>query len=229
MIKQIIKTQTLYNCLGWGLAIILSGILNLFLFGIMPGMIQKVPQKPGDLDDIRAIQVVRIKRHESPVRKKQKKKPEKLNKKPKEIKNRVKVYKQRPLVLKPRLPFELNSKLPNSINSLKMPPLEHFSLNAQTGFFAENELDSPLTPLAKIPPIYPLRAVRRGIEGWVRVKFIVNTSGLVENLEVLESKPVKIFNRSVINCVSQWKFKPGRIDGVPVLTRAETTIRFELE
>ena len=223
-----IKTQILYNFYSWGLPIIFSVILNLFLFGIMPGMIQK-PQKPDDLENIKAIQVVRIKRAESPVRKKQLKKPEKHNKKPKEIKNRVKVYKQKPMVLKPRLPFELNSKLPNAVNSLQMPPLEHFSLNTQSGLFSESELDSPLTPLAKIPPIYPLRAARQSIEGWVKVRFVVNTSGLVENLTIIESEPAKVFDRSVINCVSKWKFKPGSVEGVPVLTQAETTIRFEMD
>lgn len=192
-------------------------------------MIQKVPGGIDDLETIKAIQVVRIKRIESPVRKKQLKKPEEQDKKPREIKNQVKVYKQKPLVLKPRLPFELNSRLPNSVSSLKMPPLEHFSFNAQSGFVFESELDSPLMPLVKIPPIYPLKAQRRGIEGWVRVRFIVNTSGFVENLEILESKPAKMFDKSVINCVAQWKFKPGSVEGIPVMIQAETTIRFELE
>ncbi|RLB94031.1 MAG: energy transducer TonB [Deltaproteobacteria bacterium] len=231
MEKQMINTQTLYNCLGWGLAIIFSAILNVFLFGIMPGMIQKVPQRPDDLENIKAIQVIRIKRPESPIRKKQQQKPEKQKQKLKEIKNKVKVYKQKPRVQKPRLAFELNPRLPAAVDSLEMPPMEHFSLNAPSlkGLYFASELDSPLTPLAKIPPIYPLRASRRGIEGWVKVQFIVNTSGFVENLKIIGSKPAKIFDRSVINCVARWKFKPGTVEGVPVPTQAETVIKFQLE
>ena len=225
------KNQTLYHCLGWGMAIIFSAILNVFLFGIMPGMIQQVPQRPDDLENIRAIQVIRIKRPESPVRKKQHQKLVQQKQKPKQIKDNVKVYKQKPRIQKPRLEFELNSKLPTAVDSLEMPPPEHFSLTAPSlkGLYFASELDSPLTPLAKIPPIYPLRASRRGIEGWVKVNFVVNTSGFVENLEIVGSKPAKIFDKSVINCVAQWKFKPGTVEGIPVSTQAETVIKFQLE
>jgi len=109
--------------------------------------------------------------------------------------------------------------------------MDKFSITAPpfTGVFLASELDSPLTPLAKIPPIYPLRAARRGIQGWVRVQFVVNTSGGVENPEILEADPDQIFDASVINCVAQWKFKPGTMEGVAVSTLAQTTIKFQLE
>ncbi len=224
-----LKTQTIYNFLGWGAAIICSAMLNLFLFGIMPGMIQKVPDKFNDMENIRAIQVVRIKHPDTDVRKKEHKRKKLEKQKPKHIKNKVKVYKQRPVKLKPRLPFELNNKLPLSTNDLKMPPMESFDLKGQSGLFFEKDLDSSLVPLAKIPPIYPLRAARRGIEGWVKIRFVVNAQGFVENLEIIGSHPHKIFDKSVINCVSRWKFKPGTVDGIPVATMAETTIKFKLE
>ncbi|MBU3951966.1 MAG: energy transducer TonB, partial [Proteobacteria bacterium] len=134
-----------------------------------------------------------------------------------------------PLALSPSLAFELNSRLPQS--TLNLPPMDKFSITAPpfTGVFLASELDSPLTPLAKIPPIYPLRAARRGIQGWVRVQFVVNTSGGVENPEILEADPDQIFDASVINCVAQWKFKPGTMEGVAVSTLAQTTIKFQLE
>ena len=59
--------------------------------------------------------------------------------------------------------------------------------------------------------------------------FRSNTQGRVEQLKVIESDPDGVFDKSVINCVSQWKFKPGTVEGEPVNTMAETTIRFELE
>lgn len=224
-------TGKLKNMTGWGLAILFSTLLNVFLFGIMPGMIQKVPQKPDDLENIRAIQVVRIKRPESPVRKKDLPEPKQEKKKPNEIKNQEMISKPKPLTLKPRLPFELNPKLPGTVNSLVLPPLEHFTLNAPTlkGQYLASELDSPLIPLAKIPPIYPLRASRRDIEGWVKIKFIVTTSGFVKDLEIVESKPAGVFDKSVINCVAQWKFKPGTVEGNPVPVLAQTTIKFKLD
>ncbi len=91
------------------------------------------------------------------------------------------------------------------------------------------ELDSPLVPLVKIPPVYPLRAIRRGIEGVVDVEFIITKKGRIEQPKIIKALPEKIFDQSVLNCVSRWKFKPGTVEGIPVNTRASTTIRFKLE
>jgi len=217
---------------GWGLAIALSALLNITLFGLMPGLIHMIPQDQDKLEDIKAIQVIRIKRQETPPRKKELKKP-KPKQEPKRLKTTTptKVVQQKKMQLKPRLPFQLNPKLPVTSTSLTMPAMEHFSMKIPTlkGLYEMGELDSPLTPLAKIPPIYPMRAMRRGIEGWVKVRFLVNTQGRVEQLKVIESDPESVFDKSVINCISQWKFKPGTVEGEPVNTMAETTIRFELE
>jgi len=218
--------------MGWTLAILFSALLNITLFGLMPGLIHMIPQNQDNLEDIKAIQVIRVKHRETPPRKKELKKPE-----PKQEPRRVKtttptrVVKQKPMQLKPRLPFQLNPKLPATPTSLTMPPMEHFSMTAPTlkGIYEMGELDNPLTPLAKIPPLYPMRAMRRGIEGWVKVRFRVNTQGRVEQPSILASDPEKVFDQSVINCISQWKFKPGTVEGIPVDTLAETTIRFELE
>ena len=114
---------------------------------------------------------------------------------------------------------------------LVMPGLEHFSMDAPIlkAHYAMGELDSPLTPLVKIPPIYPMLATRRGIEGYVTVEFLVTKKGLVQQIRILDSRPEHVFDKSVTNCVSQWKFKPGTIEGIPVATLAQTTIRFKLE
>ena len=218
--------------MGWMLAIGFSAALNLTLFGLMPGLIHMIPQDQQDLEDIKAIQVIRVKHRETPPRKKELKKP-KPKKEPirRKTVTPTRTVQQKSMQLKPRLPFQLNPKLPVTANSLIMPPMENFSLTAPAlkGLYEMGELDSPLTPLAKIPPIYPMRAMRRSIEGWVKIRFLVNTKGLVEQLKVLEAKPEGIFEKSVVNCVSQWKFKPGTVEGVAVNTMAETTIRFELE
>ncbi len=113
---------------------------------------------------------------------------------------------------------------------LVMPGLEHFSMAPiLKAHYTMGELDSPLTPLVKIPPIYPMLATRRGIEGYVTVEFLVNNKGLVRQIRILDSRPEHIFDKSVANCVSQWKFKPGTMEGIPVATLVQTTIRFRLE
>lgn len=113
---------------------------------------------------------------------------------------------------------------------LVMPGLEHFSIAPiLKAHYTMGELDFPLTPLVKIPPIYPMLATRRGIEGYVTVSFLVTKKGLVQQIRIVDSRPKHVFDKSVTNCVSQWKFKPGTIEGIPVATLAQTTIRFKLE
>ena len=218
--------------MGWIMALALSALLNMTLFGLMPGLIHMIPQTLDDLEEIKAIQVIRVKHTETPPRKKEHKPPE-PKPKPKQIKTvtPTQVLRKTPLPMKPRLPFELNPRLPATPTSLAMPPMEHFSMDAPTlkGLYEMGELDNPLTPLVKIPPLYPMRAMRRGIEGWVKIRFLVNTRGMVEQPKIIASDPETIFDRSVINCISQWKFKPGTVEGIAVNTMAETTIRFELE
>lgn len=225
------RQKKIISLVGWGLAIAFSAVVNASLFSIMPGMIHQNPNTKTDIENISAIQLVRIKKPETPPRKKQQPKPEKQEKKQVQSKKTAKVFTPRPRTEKPALPFELNSKLPMALDSLVMPGLAHFSLNPPTfkGQYFSHELDSPLTPLAKVPPIYPLRASRRGIEGWVKIQFVVNKSGQVENLKVIEAQPEGIFDKSVVNCLARWKFKPGSVQGVAVSTLAETVINFQLD
>lgn len=217
---------------GWGIAVALSALLNITLFGLMPGLTRLNPHGNRNLDDVQAIQVIRVKRSEPPPRKKERKPPE-PDEKPDVVKTATptRVVTPRPLAIKPRLPFALNPKLPATPTSLSMPPIQQFSMSTPTmkGIYGMAELDNPLTPLVKAPPIYPMRAMRRGIEGWVKIRFQVDKTGKVTLPEILAAEPEGLFEKSVMSCVMQWKFKPGTVEGVAVNTMAETTIRFQLE
>jgi protein TonB len=63
----------------------------------------------------------------------------------------------------------------------------------------------------------------------VKVRFLVNTQGMVETVDIVEAQPEDTFEKSVIAAVSRWRFSPGTVEGVPVNTRVTTTIRFELK
>jgi protein TonB len=128
------------------------------------------------------------------------------------------------------LPFEVNTKLPVGPSSLELPVamtvLDKLDLK---NVFTLGDLDQPLIILTRMPPFYPLNAKRRGIQGWVNVKFVVNEQGRVENVSIVTAQPPGVFDASVMRCMSGWRFKPGTVQGVPVKVWAETTIRFELE
>ncbi len=217
--------------LGWSAAIVLSLGLNLFIFGIMPGFIQSVPEGPEDLEAVKAIQVVRVKRPETPPRKKELKKPPEP---PKEVKTAARMVQQQmkqPSVVKPRLPMELNPRLPSLPNSINLGPLSDFSMKAEMpqGIFSTSDLDQPLQVMVRLPAAYPMRARRLGIEGWVKVQFVVSKEGRVKELEIVEAEPKGMFESSVTQSVSQYRFKPGTVDGQAVEVRVITTIRFQME
>ncbi|WDP91039.1 MAG: energy transducer TonB [Desulfobacter sp.] len=217
--------------LGWLFAIGLSLGLNLFLFGIMPGLIHSVPQRPDALEDIRTVQVVRVKRPDTPPKKREKTKPPKPEDKPKPVKQLARMTAPQPAPIRPKLPFELNPKLPRFSDSLEMPPLSHFTMKAAApkGLYQMGDLDSPLMPVNMTQPPFPLRASRLGIEGWVKVGFVVTRAGQVEDIKILGAQPQGVFENTVINHISQWRFKPGTVEGVAVATQAQTTIRFQLD
>jgi protein TonB len=219
------------NWAGWILAVVMSAALNLFLFAVMPEMIRAVPENLEKQEPVQAIQVVRVKRPEPPPEKQ--KSPEPEPPKPQKTAAPKPVQKKmpRPPAPKPSLPFALNPKLPPMVHSLEMPPLETFSVDAPQlkDRYLAHELDAGLIPLAKVAPVYPLHATRRGIEGKVQVQFLVTADGRVADIKILAADPEKVFDKSVIDCVSRWRFQPGRVQGIPVAALAQTTIKFQLE
>lgn len=137
---------------------------------------------------------------------------------------------------KPRLPVLLEMGTMElagdfTLNFTLVPQL--FEAEAETDLevkvFDLNEVDQPPRPILRDRPIYPPRAIRRNIEGYVRVLFIVNPRGLVEDTEVLESDPGDIFVEAVRQAVSNWRFEPAMKDGKPVYLRVVTNLYFQLD
>ncbi len=91
------------------------------------------------------------------------------------------------------------------------------------------EVDRTPEIVQKIEPIYPRRARRRGISGEVEVKFLVSSNGSVMNLSIIKAEPKGVFEKSVIEAVSKWRFYPGIYKGDPVPTWMILPIRFNLE
>lgn len=216
------------NAMLWSFSLVFAMLLNLGLFAFMPNLISSNTKRYNDVEAFRIDSVIRLKRPETPPRKREIKKPEKPEKVDRTLKPTVKRMAK---VKKVSLPFEINTQLPVGPNTLALPDVQMVALDApvMNDAYGVGDLDGPLTPLAQVPPIYPLRAKRLGIEGWVKVKFMVSDQGMVEDIQILDAEPEKVFNESVIRCVSSWRFKPGTVHGEPVDTWVATTIRFELD
>jgi protein TonB len=202
---------------------------NLALFLLMTYLTHKAPSQTQFTELVPQVNIIRLKHQDSKI------KP----KKPKTSKlSRKKLHQQKKMDTKPllqtnlSLPFTLTPRLPQGPTTLNLPPLVNSlpqNLAAPADIFSLDQLDAPLTTLTRMPPIYPLRAKRRGVEGWVKVGFVVEKNGSVNSVTVIKAQPDGYFEQNVIRCVRSWRFKPGTIAGVPVRTRVETTIRFNLD
>ncbi|GIX34952.1 MAG: hypothetical protein KatS3mg126_0731 [Lysobacteraceae bacterium] len=64
--------------------------------------------------------------------------------------------------------------------------------------------------LEAVQPRYPRLAFRRRIEGYVRVRMLVQPDGSVGQVEVIESEPEGVFDRETLAAVSRWKFSTGK-------------------
>jgi protein TonB len=89
--------------------------------------------------------------------------------------------------------------------------------------------DGEYLPIVRVAPIYPSRALSRGIEGYVDLEFTVTTAGTVKDPVVIYTTS-SLFNRAAVRAVLKFKYKPRVVDGQPVeVPGVKTRIRFELE
>ncbi len=75
--------------------------------------------------------------------------------------------------------------------------------------------DGEATPIVRIEPKYPPQAARDGKEGWVQLSFTINELGGVEDVQVIDADPKRVFDREAKRALRKWKYKPKIVDGKP--------------
>lgn len=70
---------------------------------------------------------------------------------------------------------------------------------------------SPAVPrlVRDAAPDYPLHALRRGIEGRVRVAFTIEADGSVSAARSVAATPQGVFEEAAVAAATQWRFEPG--------------------
>lgn len=92
-----------------------------------------------------------------------------------------------------------------------------------------NIAEGDYLPIVRVAPVYPSRALSRGLEGFVDMSFTVTTTGTVKDPIVLQSTS-SLFERAATRAVLKFKYKPRVVDGIPVeVVGVKTRITFELE
>lgn len=79
-----------------------------------------------------------------------------------------------------------------------------------------------------VQPVYPNDALMRGIQGWVDVSLRVSPSGDVVDPRVENSTRGRLFERSALNAVRQWRYEPHAAGDPLDSERLQVRVEFRL-
>ena len=86
-----------------------------------------------------------------------------------------------------------------------------------TGGFSLGVGEGDYLPIVKVAPIYPNRALTRGIEGFCVVQYTVTSLGTTRDPVVVESQCTSsLFHSASVNAALKFKYKPRILDGQAV-------------
>ena len=92
-----------------------------------------------------------------------------------------------------------------------------------------NIAEGDYLPIVRVAPVYPARALSRGLEGHVDLSFTVTQTGTVIDPVIIFSTS-SLFERAATRAVLKFKYKPRVVDGVPVdVPNVKTRITFKIE
>lgn len=86
------------------------------------------------------------------------------------------------------------------------------------------DLDPPPRPLEDIQPEYPASAGLQ--QGTVVIRLLINSSGEVDDVTVVDASPKGLFEASAIAAFGAAKFAPGRYRGVPVASQMTIAVDY---
>ncbi len=90
--------------------------------------------------------------------------------------------------------------------------------------------DAPAIPLVRVEPQYPPNAARKGIQGWVRMRFDISPEGKVVNPVVVAASPPGVFDTYALRAIKKWKYRPKIVKGSAVARRGvQVKLLFRLD
>jgi TonB family protein len=108
---------------------------------------------------------------------------------------------------------------------LRMPRLSSFSAKPLSKI-AEDRIE-PATLIVGRNPVYPRIAKEHLISGNVEVRFRINPEGKTYDVESVKGAP--ILAADAIDAVKAWRYRPARLNGVPIDSQASTNFDFRVD
>jgi TonB family protein len=91
----------------------------------------------------------------------------------------------------------------------------------------QRNYDKPPTLIHKTEPLYTSEAQQKGVEGRAVLIVVIDTNGLPTDIKIASPLGMGL-DQMAIECVQQWRFKPGTKNGVPVPVTATIEVNFRL-
>ncbi len=125
-------------------------------------------------------------------------------------------------------PQDMDNMDPDAPTINVPPPLVSADTNIG-GPGGMNIAEGDYLPIVRVAPVYPARALSRGLEGYVDMSFTVTAAGTVRDPIILFSTS-SLFERAATRAVLKFKYKPRVVDGIPIdVPGVKTRITFQIE
>ncbi len=89
----------------------------------------------------------------------------------------------------------------------------------------------PAKIISREAPRYPSHALKNSTEGWVQVRFFIDTNGRPTDVSIVESEPNDTFDDAALKSVKKWRFSPARNQTTGLAVRStsiSTKVQFRL-
>ena len=198
----------------YAISVVTAFVVVFSLFWVMQYLISTANRSLNKAEDVHFVDFVRVQHDESVQRKEEK--PEK----PPEP--------EQPPPEPP--PPSMENVTPNAETmGVQAVPI-NTKVDLSASGFGLSPRDGEYLPIVKVQPIYPRRALSRGIEGYVIVQFTVTKQGTTKDIKVVESKPPGVFDNAATQAAAKFKYKPRVVDGQPIeVPGVQNKITFEIE
>lgn len=119
--------------------------------------------------------------------------------------------------------------LPNApLEEAKSPlPTVEVPLIEDPTFYPAKQLDVHPKALAPISPAYPDKAASDNVSGEVTLLLLIDETGKVRDLDVVDAKPEGHFEESALNAFRNTRWAPAQKDGRIVKARVLIRVRYE--
>jgi protein TonB len=213
-ISETLATQTTGNIVRLIIGIVFGLIVTAALFWTMQYLIETADRELNEGASGSLVDFVRLKRDESIQRRHLKpKKPPPPDAPPPQ----------------PPTP-QLDNLNPNAEKiAISAAPVE--TDIEMSGGFSLGVGEGDYLPIVKVAPIYPQRALSRGIEGYCVVQYTVTRQGTIRDPFVIEDQCTSsLFHRASIQAALKFKYKPRVLDGQAVeVPGVQNKFTYEIE